>query len=160
MSKRGAVRTNRGGIRCRPVQAKTCKRSRDFLLKLINWRFYTIAGALTANVQHALQEAGKVSFNTAAVENLSVAIHKRWDFPDQVALAHRSTTIRSRVIIHRSYAASFPNRQDQIGADFQTILRSIDDRRAYGIRRPSATSHTLSRPCQKARFLMLANPVR
>ncbi|AUX79278.1 DEAD/DEAH box helicase [Sinorhizobium fredii] len=111
---------------------KTCKRSRDFVLKLMNRRFYMIAGALTALVQNALQEAGKETANPAALEVLSVAVRKGLDSPDKVAFAHRSTSIRSRVIIHRSYADRFPNRQDQIGADFQTILRSIDAHLAFG----------------------------
>lgn len=114
------------------AKIKICKRSRDFVLKLTNRRFYLIAGALTALVQHALQEAGKASANPAALEVLSIAIRKGLDSPDKVAFAHRSTTIRSRVLIHRSYAERFPNRPDQMGADFQTILRSIDEHLASG----------------------------
>ncbi|MGF7163315.1 hypothetical protein FHS85_004978 [Rhodoligotrophos appendicifer] len=114
-----------------PSKFKTCKRSRDFVLKLMNRRFYMIAGALAALVQHALQEAGKVTANPAALEVMAVAIRKGLDSPDKIAFAHRSTAIRSPVILHRSYADRFPNREDQMGTDFQTILRSIDAHLAF-----------------------------
>lgn len=98
----------------------------------MNRRFYMIAGALTALVQHALQEAGKVSANPAVLEILAIAIRKGLDSPEKVAFAHRLPSIRSRVVFHRSYAEQIPGRQDQLGADFQTILRSIDAHLAFG----------------------------
>jgi hypothetical protein len=115
-----------------PAKIKTCKRSRDFVLRLMNRRFYMIAGALTALVQHAYQEAAKVSPNPAALDILSVAIRKGLDSPDKVAFAHRKTGLRSRVAVHRSYRELMPNRTDQVGADFQTVLRSIDAHLAFG----------------------------
>lgn len=115
-----------------PTKIKTCKRSRDFVLRLMNRRFYMIAGALTALVQHALQEAKKVTANPAVLEVLSIAIRKGLDSPDKVAFAHRKTTLRSRVTIHRSYQELMSNRSEQIGADFQTVLRSIDAHLAFG----------------------------
>lgn len=118
------------------AKIKTCKRSRDFVLRLMNRRFYMITGALTALVQHALQEADRVSANPAVLEILSIAIRKGLDSPDKVAFAHRSTTIRSRVAMHRAYAERIPNRPDQMGADFQTVLRSIDAHLAFGSLRP------------------------
>ncbi|MES1973323.1 MAG: DEAD/DEAH box helicase [Pseudomonadota bacterium] len=114
------------------AKIKTCKRSRDFALRLMNRRFYMITGALTALVQHALQEAEKVSANPAVLEILSIAVRKGLDSPDKVAFAHRSTAIRSRVVMHRSYVERMPDRPDQMGADFQTILRSIDAHLAFG----------------------------
>lgn len=114
------------------AKIKTCKRSRDFVLRLMNRRFYMIAGAITALVQNALQEAEKVSPNPAVLEILSVAIRKGLDSPDKVAFAHRKTALRSRVAIHRSYHELMPNRSDQVGADFQTVLRSIDAHLAFG----------------------------
>jgi ATP-dependent RNA helicase HelY len=114
------------------AKIKTCKRSRDFVLRLMNRRFYMIAGALTALVQHALQEAEKVSANPAALEILSIAIRKGLDSPDKVAFAHRKTALRSRVAIHRAYREFMPNRSDQINADFQTVLRSIDAHLTFG----------------------------
>lgn len=118
------------------AKIKTCKRSRDFVLRLMNRRLYMITGALTALVQHALQEAERVSANPAVLEILSIAIRKGLDSPDKVAFAHRSTTIRSRVVIHRTYAERIPNRPDQMGTDFQTILRSIDAHLAFGHLQP------------------------
>ncbi|GAN61736.1 hypothetical protein ACI01nite_25960 [Acetobacter cibinongensis] len=115
-----------------PAKIRTCKRSRDFVLRLMNRRFYMIAGALTGLVQHALQEAGKVSANPAVLEILAIAIRKGLDSPEKVAFAHRSPSIRSRVVTHRAYAEEVPGRQDQLGADFQTILRSIDAKLAFG----------------------------
>lgn len=115
-----------------PARIGTCKRSRDFVLKLMNRRFYMIASALTVLVQHALEEAGKVSANPAVLEILPIAIRKGLDSPEKVAFAHRTSLIRSRVVIHRSYADQFPGRQAQMGADFQTVLRSIDAHLAFG----------------------------
>lgn len=125
-----------------PTKIKTCKRARDFVLRLMNRRLYMVAGALTALVQNALQEAGKVAANPAAIEILAVAIRKGLDTPEKVAFAHRSPAIRSRVVMHRSYAERIPNRQDQLGADFQTILRSIEAHLAFGGRRPLFPSNT------------------
>lgn len=110
---------------------RTCKRARDFVLRLMNRRFYLIAGAVTALTQHALAEAGRVSTNPAALEVLGVAIRKGLDSPEKVAFAHRHPHIRSRVILHQHYAERLPNRPDQQGADFQMILRSIDAHLAF-----------------------------
>lgn len=115
-----------------PDRIRTCKRSRDFVLRLMNRRFYMIAGALTALVQHILQENGRVAANPAILEILAIAIRKGLDSPEKVAFAHRSPSIRSRVVTHRSYAERVRGRQDQLGADFQTILRSIDAHLAFG----------------------------
>ncbi len=109
-----------------PAKIKTCKRSRDFVLRLMSRRFYMIAGALSALVQHALQEAEKSSTNPATLEILAIAIRKGLDSPEKVAFAHRSTSIRSRVIIHRSYAERIPNSPVKAGDDFGAVLRSID----------------------------------
>ncbi len=114
-----------------PAKIRTCKRARDFVLRLMNRRFYVIAGALTALVQHALQQANRVSANPAALEILAVAVRKGVDSPEKVAFAHRFPAIRSRVILHRTYARRLPDRPDQMGADFQTILRSIDAHLAF-----------------------------
>lgn len=114
-----------------PAKIKTCKRSRDFVLRLMNRRLYMIAGALTALVQNALQETDKIAANPAALEILAVAIRKGLDSPEKVAFAHRSASIRSRVVIHRTYAERLPNRQEQLSLDFQAILRSIDAHLAF-----------------------------
>jgi ATP-dependent RNA helicase HelY len=115
-----------------PAKVRTCKRARDFVLRLMNRRLYMIAGAVTALVQHVLAENGRVSPNPAVLEILGVAVRKGLDLPEKVAFAHRSPSIRSRVVLHRSYAASTVNRHDQLSADFQTILRSIDAHLAFG----------------------------
>ena len=123
-----------------PAKIRTCKRSRDFVLRLMNRRFYMIAGALTALVQHELQEAAKVSANPAVLEILAIAIRKGLNSPEKVAFAHRSRWIRSRVIMHRSYAEHIANQPDELGADFQTILRWIDANLAIGALPPIAPS--------------------
>ena len=64
-----------------PANIRTCKRSRDFVLRLMNRRFYMIAGALTALVRHELQKADKVSANPAVLEILAIAIRKGLNFP-------------------------------------------------------------------------------
>jgi len=113
------------------AEIRTCKRTRDFVLRLMNRRFYMIAGAVAALVQHALEEAQKVSANPAAIEVLPIAIRKGLDSPDKVAFAHRKSNLRSRTAIHREYLALMPSRTDQLGADFQGILRSIDAHLAF-----------------------------
>jgi ATP-dependent RNA helicase HelY len=114
-----------------PARIKICARSRDFVLRLMNRRFYMIASALTVLVEHSLQKAGRAAANPAALEILAIAIRKGLDSPEKVAFAYRSPSIRSRVVIHRSYAEQFSGRNDQLGADFQTILHSIDAHLAF-----------------------------
>jgi ATP-dependent RNA helicase HelY len=111
---------------------RTCKRARDFVLRLMNRRFYMIAGAVTALVQHALGQVGRVSANPAVLEILAIAVRKGLDSPQKVAFAHRSPSIRSRVILHRAYAQRIGNRPDQPGANFEAILGSIDAQLALG----------------------------
>ena len=111
---------------------RTCKRARDFVLRLMNRRFYMIAGAVTALVQHALGQVGRVSANPAALEIFAIAVRKGLDLPEKVAFAHRSPSIRSRVILHRAYAHRIGNRPDQLGANFEAILGSIDAQLALG----------------------------
>ncbi|KEF40797.1 MAG: hypothetical protein ER33_15120 [Cyanobium sp. CACIAM 14] len=107
---------------------KTCKRARDFVMRLMNRRLYMIAGALSVLVQHALNEAGQVSANPAALEILPIAIRKGLASPEQVAFALRSPMIRSRVVLHRTYTQQFSSHQDLMGTDFQTVLHSVDAR--------------------------------
>lgn len=109
-----------------PARIKTCKRARDFVLRLMNRRFYLIAGVLTALVQHALQRTERSAGNPAVLEILAVAVRKGLDSPEKVAFALRSASLRSRVKIHEQYAKRFPNYAHQLGADFQGILRSVD----------------------------------
>lgn len=114
------------------AKLRMCMRSRDFVLKLMNRRFYMIAGAVSALVQQALKDAGKTSANPAAIEVLAIAIRKGLDTPDKVAFAYRSPSIRSRVMVHQAYRDRLATRSDQMGADFQAILRSIDGHLAFG----------------------------
>ena len=104
----------------------TCKRARDFVLRLMNRRFYLLAAALAALVQDSLRRAERVSASPAVLEVLSVAVRKGLDTPEKVAFAHRATSIRSRVVLHRTYAQRFANQPNAMGVDFQTILRSVD----------------------------------
>lgn len=115
-----------------PERIGACKRTRDFVLHVINRRLYMIAGALSALVQHALMEAGRVSANPAALEVLAIAVRKGLDSPEKVAFAHISPSIRSRVVLHRTYVQQVPNRPDEMNADFQTILRSMEETIAFG----------------------------
>lgn len=115
-----------------PAQIRACKRARDFVLRLMNRRFYMIAGAVAALVQNALGEAGRVNANPATLETLAIAVRKGLDSPEKVAFAHRSPSIRSRVVLHRTYAQRIVNRPVQMGLDFQAILHSIDVHLAFG----------------------------
>ncbi len=114
-----------------PDRIQTCKRARDFVMRLMNRRLYMIAGALSVLVQHALNEAGQVSAYPAALEILPIAVRKGLASPEQVAFAHRSPMIRSRVVLHRTYAQQFSSHQDLMGTDFQTVLRLVDARMVF-----------------------------
>ena len=104
----------------------------DFVLRLINRRFYMIAGAVTALVQHILAGANRPGTNPAALEVLAIAIRKGLNTPEKVAFAHRSPSIRSRVVLHRDYAQRIVARPDQLGLSFEAILRWIDAQLAFG----------------------------
>jgi hypothetical protein len=91
-----------------------------------------IAGALSALVQDALGRADRVSANPAVLEILAIAVRKGLDSPEKVAFAHRSPSIRSRVVLHQHYAQPIVYRPDQLGANFEMILHSIDAQLAFG----------------------------
>jgi len=114
-----------------PERIGICKRTRDLVLHLINRRLYLIVGALSALVQNVLQEAGRVSPSPAALEVLAIAVRKGLDSPEKVAFAHHLPAIRSRVVLHRTYMQKFPNGRNQMNADFQTILSSMEVHLAF-----------------------------
>lgn len=109
-----------------PIAVRTCGRSRDFVLRLMNRRLYLVGSALTALVQHELRKAAKVAARPAALEVLAIAIRRGLDSPEKVAFAHLNPSIRSRVAIHRAFESRIAGRQRETDADFRSILRSID----------------------------------
>jgi hypothetical protein len=117
-----------------PERVGTCKRARDFALRIMNRRFYLIASAAAALVREKLAAEDRVSANPAVLEVLGVAARKGLDSPEKVAFANRSPAIRSRVLIHRGYAERIGHPPEQEGADFQTIARSIDAHLGHGRR--------------------------
>lgn len=94
-------------------------------------RFYMIAGAFAALVRHAVSQADRVAANPAVLEVLAVAVRKGLNSPEKVAFAYRSPFVRSRVMLHQRFTEQIGDRQEQMGADFQAVLRSIDAHLAF-----------------------------
>jgi ATP-dependent RNA helicase HelY len=60
---------------------RTCKRPRDFALRLMNRRFYLITAALPALVQQHLAQHGVEKVGLAALEIFAIALRKGLDTP-------------------------------------------------------------------------------
>jgi hypothetical protein len=58
----------------------------------------------------------------AVLETLAVAIRKGLDTPDKIAFAYRRPTVRSRVLIHRSFSELLGAPADTTGLDYATVL--------------------------------------
>ena len=80
---------------------------------------------VVALVRHILAESGRVSSSPAALEVLAIAIRKGLDPPGKVAFAHRFPSIRSRGVLHRSYARRIASEQAYHELSFESVLRWI-----------------------------------
>jgi len=92
----------------------------------MNRRFYMIVGATAALVQDMLNTQDRAYVNPAVLEVLGVAVRKGLDSPAKVAFAHRSSEIRSRVLIHQRFAERIGDRATELVGNFQATMRAVD----------------------------------
>jgi ATP-dependent RNA helicase HelY len=67
----------------------------------------------------------------AVLETLPVAIRKGLDAPDKIAFAYRRPSLRSRVLIHRSFATLLGAPAESAGLDYAAVLTQTTARIAF-----------------------------
>jgi hypothetical protein len=113
------------------VAVKTCSRTRDLALKLVNWHLYMIAAAIAELAKVKLAAAGRETANPAVLEILAIALRRGLDTPEKVAFAHRNPTIRTRVGIHSAFERRLGVVEPLLGRSFRDVLGHIDARLAF-----------------------------
>jgi superfamily II DNA/RNA helicase len=111
-----------------PADVKCCPRARDLVLKLANRSLYLIAASLVEVAKVVLAAAGLNPTQPAVLETLAVAIRKGLDTPDKIAFAYRRPTLRSRVLIHRSFAKLLGDPADTAGLNYEAVLTQTSAR--------------------------------
>jgi hypothetical protein len=114
-----------------PDRAKSCPRARDLVLKIANRSLYLVAGSMVEVAKVAFTANGMAPPQPAVLETLAVAIRKGLDTPDKVAFAYRRPTIRSRVLLHRSFAQTLGPSAALAGEDYATVLTHTTARLAF-----------------------------
>ena len=112
-------------------KVKTCSRARDLVLKLANRSLYLIAASLVEVAKLVLATQNRQAPQPAVLETLAVAIRKGLDTPDKVAFAYRRPTLRSRVLIHRSFAQLLGAPADTANLDYAAVLTLTTARIAF-----------------------------
>jgi ATP-dependent RNA helicase HelY len=110
---------------------KHCPRARDLVLKLANRSFYLIAASVVEVARNVLAAQGAAAMQPSVLETLAVAIRKGLDTPDKVAFAYRRPTIRSRVLLHASFARVLGESLPLQGQDYATILTQTTTRLGF-----------------------------
>jgi ATP-dependent RNA helicase HelY len=108
------------GVEAKKV--KRCPRARDLVLKLANRSFYLIASSVVEVAKVVLAEHHLSSTQPAVLETLAVAIRKGIDTPDKIAFGYRRPALRSRVLVHRDFAAVLGAPMNTTGLDYETVL--------------------------------------
>jgi ATP-dependent RNA helicase HelY len=101
---------------------KCCPRARDLILKLANRSLYLICASMVELARSVLDAQGLVIPQPSVLETLAVAIRKGLDTPDKVAFAYRRPSIRSRVLLHSSFASDIGEPMILHGQDYATVL--------------------------------------
>jgi hypothetical protein len=114
-----------------PDRVKSCPRARDLILKLANRSLYLIAGSFVEVAKLVLAAQNVAAPQPAVLETLAVSIRKGLDTPEKVAFAYRRPALRSRVLIHRGFAALFSTPSDTAGLDYATVLTLTTARLAF-----------------------------
>ena len=112
-------------------QVKRCPRARDLVLKLANRSLYLIAASFVEVAKLVFAANGLKAPQPAVLETLAVAIRKGLDAPDKIAFAYRRPTVRSRVLIHRSFSELLGAAADTAGLDYATVLTHTTARIAF-----------------------------
>jgi hypothetical protein len=112
-------------------KVKCCPRARDLVLKLANRNLYLIAASFVEVAKLVLAGQGVNPPQPAVLETLAVAIRKGLDTPDKIAFNYRRPTVRSRVLIHRSFTQLLGAPADTGGLDYAAILTHTSARIAF-----------------------------
>jgi ATP-dependent RNA helicase HelY len=107
---------------------KRCPRARDLVLKLANRRLYLIAASIVEVARLVFEARGTNPPQPAILETLAIAIRKGLDTPDKIAFAYRRPAIRSRVLLHRNFAAVLGAPAAPAGLDYAAILTQLTGR--------------------------------
>jgi ATP-dependent RNA helicase HelY len=105
-----------------PNKVKTCPRARDLALKLANRSLYLIAASFVEVAKLVLTTLNLEPVQPAVLQTLAVAIRKGLDAPDKVAFAYRRQTLRSRVLIHRSFVQMLGPPTNTERLNYETVL--------------------------------------
>ena len=108
-------------------------RSRDLALKLANRSLYLIVAAVAEAARVVLSRNPGTAFQPAVLETLPIAFRKGLDAPDKVAFAAIETQLRSRVVIHRTFAQRLGAPVALHGRDFAAIKDDVSMRLAFSI---------------------------
>jgi ATP-dependent RNA helicase HelY len=109
-----------------------CKRARDLINQIANRQLYMVAAAASEVIRQTLAAKEKETSNPAVLEILAYAIRRGLDSPEKVAFAYKRPNVRSRVLLHRAFAAELGNHAPILYSNFEHVLRHIDTLLAFG----------------------------
>jgi hypothetical protein len=112
-----------------------CPRARDLALKLAARNLYLVISSLAEAVGVVLARQGRPVRQPSVLETLAYGVRRGLDHPDKIAFAHLRPTIRSRVLLHASFARDVGAPTALNGQDFQAVRASVSARLAFGDRR-------------------------
>lgn len=113
------------------ARVKRCPRARDLVLKVANRSLYLIGAAIVEVAKGVYAAASLQPPQPAVLDTLAFALRKGLDTPDKIAFAHRRPTIRSRVLIHRSFAQELGTPAPLAGETFEAVLSQTTARLAF-----------------------------
>ena len=108
-----------------------CPRARDLALKVANRSLYLILAAVAEAARVVLARNPAIAFQPAILETLPIALRKGLDSPDKVAFAAIETQLRSRIVIHQTFARRLGAPVDLLGRDFAAIKDDVSMRLAF-----------------------------
>jgi ATP-dependent RNA helicase HelY len=115
-----------------PGSVGACGRARDLALKFANRRFYMIAAAVAELAKTKLAVAEIAPANPAVLEILPIALRKGFDSVEVAAFGHLNPTIRTRVGVHRAFAARLGGLASLPAASFRDVLNRVEAHLAFG----------------------------
>lgn len=110
---------------------KWCPRARDLALKLANRSFYMIIAAVAEVATVVLKRHELAAVEPSLFEILPVAFRKGFDTADKVAYAQVRSQIRSRVLLHQSFAREIGVPLDLEGRGYLDVVDAINMRLAF-----------------------------
>ena len=108
-----------------PADVRHCPRTRDLVLKLASRNLYIILAAVAAIAKRVIADAGLALPNPAVLETLPIAMRIGVDIPDKAAFLQLNPGLRSRVLLHRSYAQRLAGIAPIVAASYGDLLREL-----------------------------------